>query len=189
MLRIVARLCAVVALLGLPAVAAAGPVAIEFSVVSSIAGPVTGSGWVITDEVNLAPNAQTLNFADLIDMSMTLNGIPSAPSVTTFSRANLDAPNFSWILAVNGAGAITDLNFFMRLGGTNSDGYAIDGFSPFNFVLCQGPAAAVSCGNSPQLDRLRIRVDQVRPVPEPATLSLIALGALGGRRMLRRRAS
>jgi hypothetical protein len=142
---------------------------IAFSLFSGIAGPVTGSGFVITDDSHLAPNSETLEFTDLIDMSMTLNNIPVAPATTTFTRADLDAPD-------------------LRSNGTNADGYAIEGWSAFNFVLCHGPAEVVSCGNSPQLDRLVIQVESISPVPEPATLTLVALGALGGRRLLRRRA-
>jgi len=190
MIRKLAFICAVGAFLGAPAVSLAAPIVIEFSVVSGIAGPVTGFGSVVTDDSNLLPGSSTLDFADLIDMTLTLNNIPAAPATTTFTRADLTALDLSWILSVNGAGVIIDLNFFMRDDGTNADGYSIEGFSPFNFVLCDGTSVVNSCGNSPTLDRLVVTPGEIHAaVPEPSTMALFTLAfvALGAARVRRGR--
>jgi hypothetical protein len=120
------------------------------------------------------------------------------PTTTVFTRANLDAPNFSWFLSIDDLGAIVGLTFFMQAplstaeGPTNADGFSIEGFDGFEFYVCAGDAVANLCDRgSPKLDELLIAVQSVSPVtvvPEPATavLACLALGALGARRRFAR---
>src|SRR5262245_36433254 len=160
--------------------AQATPVAIDFNVISAIGGPVTGSGTAFTDNSFLAPGSFTTSPSSLAGMTMSLSGIPSLPASTSFTAANLNAAPPSWVLNMDFSGTIADLNFFMRSVPANADGYSIEGFNTFNFVLCSGAAVVTSCaGGAPaELDRLVISVTGVRPVPEPGTFSPLALGLL-----------
>lgn len=164
-----------------PFAAQATLMAIDFSVVSSIGGTVTGSGTAFTDSSNLDPGDFTINPADLNSMTMSLAGIPSAPASTSFNKVDLN--DIEWVLSIDGAGLINDLNFFMRFDGTNADGYSIEGFSQFNFSLCAGAAVPVACagGAAAVLDQLVIRVTDVRVavIPEPLSVALAGLGLLG----------
>ncbi len=164
-----------------PFAAQATLMAIDFSVVSSIGGTVTGSGTAFTDSSNLDPGDFTINPADLNSMTMSLAGIPSAPASTSFNKVDLN--DIEWVLSIDGAGLINDLNFFMRFDGTNADGYSIEGFGPFNFSLCAGAAVPVACagGAAAVLDQLVIRVTDVRVavIPEPLSVALAGLGLLG----------
>jgi hypothetical protein len=180
------------AAVSVPAIVVAAPIVIEFSVLSSIGKPTTGFGSVVTDDSNLAPGTATLDPGDLLDMTMTLTNIPSTQATTAFRRELLNVTR-PWVLTIDDAGVIVDLNFFMRHERPNADNYSIEGFGPFNFNLCLGDAetnaCAVKVGNS-ETDKLIIRIDQIRPagpgVPEPATLGLVGVALIAGARLHRR---
>lgn len=164
-----------------PLVAQASLMAIDFTVTSSIGGPVTGSGTAFTDSSNLDAGDFTINPADLFAMNLSLTGIPGAPPATSFNKVDLNS--IEWILQIDGAGTIIDLNFFMRGGTANADGYSIEGVSPFNSFLCQGAATNNACvgGANAVLDQLVISVTGVRDavIPEPLSIALTGIGLLG----------
>ncbi len=153
-------------------------IGIDFSLTSPAGGLITGNGTAFTNDTNLTPGSSTMNPADLVAMSISLAGIPSIPAMTSFTKADLN--DIEWFLSVDGAGTINDLNFFMRNGAANSDGYSIEGFGNFAIALCGGTAQAGSCtAGTPLLGSLQISVTGVRSVPIPATLVLMALGLVG----------
>ncbi len=122
----------------------------------------------MVDSSILAPNSSTIDdFADLYDWSVSLSGLSSTPSSTTFGLADL----FAWILTTDAAGQVVDFNF--RTFAQNADGYGLNAFLPTEVDLCTG-AIGSGCAGGQALGRFDIVNYQVNPVPEPATFPLVS---------------
>ena len=100
------------------------------------------SGSAVFDDSLLAPNTNldfTCDLSQLTSFNLTVSGLPTSPSTTSFTKADLNA----WQLATDSSGQLTDLNFFMREGKcgankVNADNYAINGVEVFLLSIYQG---------------------------------------------------
>ena len=135
-------ICAALAATG----ALATPVTHTFRFVT-VSGQGQAAGTAVFDDSLLAPNSNlnfTCDLSQLTSFNLTITGLPTSPSSTTFTKADLNA----WQLATDSAGRLTDLNFFMREGGpcgpdkVNADNYAIQGVDNFRIAIYQGSSEA-----------------------------------------------
>ena len=127
------------------ALVAAGAVAAPYTYTFhyvTLGGPGQATGTAVFDDSLLAPNTYlnfTCDLSQLTSFNLTITGLPTSPSSTSFTKADLNA----WQLATDSSGRLTDLNLFMRYGPCgpdklNADGYAIDGINYFEIALYQG---------------------------------------------------
>ena len=156
---------AVAAVTALAGVAAAAPVTLNLNYTTTI-GTGTAVGTFTIDDSLLAPNSSASGLTDLIAFNLTITGLSSSPSSTTFTLADLDDFSFK----TDGSGVITDANFFMNVGETNADGYRINGTEPNELSLYDGGSST-----SPMIAQFEADQSQVGIVP---TLSLVGLAAL-----------
>ena len=105
----------------------------------TISGIGTATGTATFDDSLLAPNTN-INFScdlsALSSLDLHITGLPSSPSSTSFTKANLIA----WKFNTDATGKITDLNFFMENECSsppqvNADGYGIQGVNPFTLQV------------------------------------------------------
>jgi len=128
------------------ALAATGALAAPYTYTfhyATLGGPGQATGTAVFDDSLLAPNTAldfTCDLSQLTSFDLTITGLPTSPSSTSFTKADLNA----WKFDTDGTGKITDINFFMREGSctppskVNADGYAINGISYFMIALYQG---------------------------------------------------
>jgi hypothetical protein len=143
-------ICAALAATG----ALAAPYTYTFHYVT-LSGSGQASGTAVFDDSLLAPNTDlnfTCDLSQLTSFNLTITGLATSPSSTSFTKADLNA----WQLATDSSGRLTDLNFFMRDSAcgpnkVNADDYAIDGVNNFTIDLYQdnnGSAIAEFAGNN-----------------------------------------
>jgi|GEM_PF-5614495 len=158
--------------LGISGSALASPVTFNLNY-STVSGTGTATGTFTIDSSNLGPNVTLGGFADLsglISFQLTVSGLPTSPSSTTFAAADLDA----WIYSTGPSGNLTDVNFFMPAPNVNGDGYAILGTDPFELSIFDGAA-----NDSPAVAVFAASPAQAPAAPVPATspwaLALLAM--------------
>ena len=162
------------ALFAMVGTAQATPILITFDVFAQGGSSGSGSGTALVDGSLLAPSTTTISdFTNLTGFSLTMSGLPSIPSSTSFSLGDL----FSYILETDATGTIIDFNW--RTFAQNADGYGLNAIAPTVVDLCQSATGNACSGGTP-IGRYDITNYQTF-VPEPSTLFLflIALGGLG----------
>ena len=160
--------------------AQATPILVGFDVVAQPGSSGSGSGTAIVDSSLLAPSTTTISdFANLTSFSLSMSGLPSIPSSTSFSITDL----FSYILETDLTGTIIDFNWRTIL--SNADGYGLNAVSPTVFDLCQNPTGS-ACIGGVTIGTYNIGNYRTAAIPEPSTLALFGIG-LAGLGFLRRR--
>ena len=106
---------------------------------TTVGGTGTAVAAIQLDDSLLRPNVVGFVNCDLsliYSFSMTITGLITTPSSTSFTKADLGG----YYISTDGGGNITDLNFFM-LDSTcppdhyNADGYALNGATTFRVEL------------------------------------------------------
>lgn len=124
----------------------AAPVVVNLNYTTS-SGTGTAVGTVTLDDSLLAPNTAGSVNCDLsliYSFTLTVSGLPTSPSSTSFSKADLNG----YYISTDDNGQITDLNFFMlnhicTPARFNADGYALDGDTTFIVGLYQNTGEGV----------------------------------------------
>ena len=110
-----------------------------------VSGQGTATGSVTFDDALLAPNSQSTpcDLTQLISFDLHISGLPTSPSSTSFTKADLA----DWAVRTDSAGRFTDINFWMdscTQNKVNADGYAIDGVAPFALAVIIQTGAQVA---------------------------------------------
>lgn len=134
---LVIALLAGACLLGAAAQATAAPVTIYMNY-RLVSGQGAADAVVVFDDSLLAPGTFDNNLADLTSFDITLTELPTSPSSTSLTKADLNG----WALSVDSNGHINDLNFFMgNPAHTNGDGYSVNGTEVQQLSAYQGDPA------------------------------------------------
>jgi len=137
-----------------------------------IQGQGTATGTFTFDDSVIPNGAQSTpcDLTALTSFSLTVSGLPTSPSSTTFTKANLA----DWVVDRRNAGKFRDINFFMyscALDLTNGDGYSIQGINYFTLAIYQGQASGTN-------DPIAVFQLSEGSIPALSHWGLAALGAL-----------
>ncbi|MBZ5589364.1 MAG: IPTL-CTERM sorting domain-containing protein [Acidobacteriia bacterium] len=137
-----------------------------------ISGQGTATGSVTFDDSLLAPNTNpgtTCDLSLLYSLDLHMTGLPSSPSSTSFTKADL----LEWRVQTDSNGRLVDINFFMQAACSsptkvNTDGYGIEGVEPFKLEVFELDGAI----NLPTFQ------DQGPGIPALSTYGVAALALL-----------